>query len=125
MKRLPHSMLARFTQIDYDRHIALVALSVSKSKESMLGVSRVIMERNQKVAEFSVIVSDPWQGKGIGAALLQRCLAIAKDRGIEKVMGTVLAENTQMLALGEKLGFTINRVLGVGEYELSLVFQTN
>jgi acetyltransferase len=125
MKRLPHSMLARFTQIDYDRHIALVALSVSKSKESMLGVSRVIMERNQKVAEFSVIVSDPWQGKGIGAALLQRCLAIAKDRGIEKVMGTVLAENTQMLALGKKLGFTINRVLGVGEYELSLVFQTN
>jgi acetyltransferase len=125
MKRLPHSMLARFTQIDYDRHIALVALSVSKSKESMLGVARVILERNQKEAEFSVIVSDPWQGKGIGAALLQRCLSIAKERGIEKVMGTVLAENTQMLALGKKLGFKINRVVGMGEYELSLVFQTN
>jgi len=122
MKRLPQSMLARFTQIDYDRHIALVALSVSKSKESMLGVARVILERNQKEAEFSVIVSDPWQGKGIGAALLQRCLSIAKERGIEKVMGTVLAENTQMLALGKKLGFKINRVPGVGEYELSLVF---
>ena len=125
MKRLPHSMLARFTQIDYDRHIALVALSVSKSKESMLGVARVILERNQKEAEFSVVVSDPWQGKGIGAALLQRCLSIAKERGIEKVMGTVLAENTQMLALGKKLGFKIKKVLGVGEYELSLDFQTN
>ena len=125
MKRLPHSMLARFTQIDYDRHIALVALSVSKSKESMLGVARVILERNQKEAEFSVIVSDPWQGKGIGAALLQRCLSIAKERGIEKVMGTVLAENTQMLALGKKLGFKITSVLGMGEYELSLIFETN
>jgi acetyltransferase len=125
MKRLPHSMLARFTQIDYDRHIALVALSVSQSKEYMLGVARVILERNQKEAEFSVIVSDPWQGKGIGAALLQRCLAIAKERGIEKVMGTVLAQNTQMLALGKKLGFKVNRVPGVGEYELSLYFQTN
>ncbi len=125
MKRLPHSMLARFTQIDYDRHIALVALSVSKSKESMLGVARVILERNQKEAEFSVVVSDPWQGKGIGAALLQRCLNIAKERGIEKVMGTVLAENTQMLALGKKLGFKIKKVPGVGEYELSIDFQTN
>ncbi len=120
MKRLPHSMLARFTQIDYDRHIALVALSVSKSKESMLGVARVILERNQKEAEFSIVVGDPWQGKGIGAALLQRCISIARERGIEKVMGTVLAENTQMLALGKKFGFKIKKVLGAGEYELSI-----
>ena len=120
MKRLPHNMLALFTQIDYDRHIALVALSVSKSKESMLGVARVILERNQKEAEFSIVVGDPWQGKGIGAALLQRCISIAKERGIEKVMGTVLAENTQMLALGKKFGFKIKKVLGAGEYELSI-----
>jgi acetyltransferase len=125
MKRLPHGMLARFTQIDYDRHIALVALSVSQSKESMLGVARVILERNQKEAEFSIVVGDPWQGKGIGAALLQRCLSIAKERGIEKVMGTVLAENTQMLALGKKFGFKIKKVLGAGEYELSIDFQKN
>ena len=58
-------------------------------------------------------------------ALMQRCLAIAKERGIEKVMGTVLAENTQMLALGEKLGFKIKRVSGAGEYELSIDFQVN
>jgi acetyltransferase len=125
MKRLPHSMLARFTQIDYDRHIALVALDVSKSKESMLGVARVILDRSQKEAEFSVVVGDPWQGKGIGAALLQRCIAIAKERGVEKVMGTVLAENTQMLALGKKLGFKINKVSGAGEYELNMDFQLN
>jgi len=88
MKRLPHSMLARFTQIDYDRHIALVALPESESKETMLGVARVIIGRNLKEAEFSIVVGDPWQGKGIGAALLKRCLSIAKERGIETVMGT-------------------------------------
>ena len=125
MKRLPHSMLARFTQIDYDRHIALVALPESEPAEKMLGVARAIIGRNLKEAEFSVVVSDPWQGKGIGAALLQRCLSIARERGIEKVMGTVLAENTQMLALGKKLGFNIKKVIGVGEYELSLNFQIN
>ena len=58
-------------------------------------------------------------------ALMQRCLAIAKERGIEKVMGTVLAENTQMLTLGKKLGFKIKKVLGVGEYELSINFREN
>jgi acetyltransferase len=125
MKRLPHSMLARFTQIDYDRHIALVALPESEPAEKMLGVARAIIGRNLKEAEFSVVVSDPWQGKGIGATLLKRCITIAKERGIEKVMGTVLAENTQMLALGEKLGFKIKKVLGAGEYELSIDFRKN
>ena len=123
MKRLPHSMLALFTQIDYDRHIALVALSESKSKEEMLGVARIIFERNLKEAEFSVVVGDQWQGKGIGAALLQRCLSIASDQGLEKVTGVVLAENTQMLALGKKMGFKFKRVAGVNEYELSKDFR--
>jgi acetyltransferase len=69
MKRLPHSMLARFTHIDYDRHIALVALQESESAEKILGVARIIIGRNIKKAEFSVVAGDPWQGKGIGACL--------------------------------------------------------
>jgi acetyltransferase len=125
MKRLPHSMLAMFTQIDYDRHIALVALTESETNEKMLGVARVISFRDHEEAEFSVAVGDQWQGKGIGAALLQRCLSIAKERGIQRVMGTVLSENTQMLALGRKLGFNIKNELGVPEYELSIDFGKN
>ena len=125
LKRLPHSMLARFTQIDYDREIALVALSESERRERILGVARVITGRNPKQAEFAVAIGDPWQGNGIGAALLQRCLSIAEARGIEKVMGVVLAENTQMLTLGKKMGFNINKVPGAGEYELSINFQMN
>jgi acetyltransferase len=125
LKRLPHSMLARFTQIDYDRHIALVALAESKTNEKMLGVARVIIGRNPREAEFSVAVSDAWHGKGIGAALLQQCVSIAEERGIQRVMGTVLAENTQMLALGRKLGFSIKKEQGVPEYELSIDFREN
>lgn len=125
LKRLSHSMLARFTQVDYDRHIALVALPESEPAEKVLGVARAIIGRNLKEAEFSVVVGDPWHGKGIGAALLRRCISIAKKRGIERVTGTVLAENTQMLTLGKKLGFKINNVIGTGEYELSIDFQKN
>jgi len=120
LKHLPHSMLARFTQIDYDREIALVALAESGLKEKMLGVARVINERNQKHAEFSIVVADQWQGKGIGFELLKRCLTIAKKRNIETVWGTVLTENTQMLKLGKKLGFKIKRVGGANEYELRI-----
>jgi len=123
LKHFPQNMLARFTQIDYDREIALVALSESGSDEKMLGVARVISERNQKYAEFSVVVADLWQGKGIGAELLKRCLEIAKEQKIEKVWGTVLSENTQMLALGKKTGFKIKKTQGVSEYELSMDLQ--
>lgn len=123
LKQLPHSMLARFTQIDYDREIALVALCEAESDEKMLGVARVITEINGKHAEFSVIVGDPWHGKGIGAELLKRCLSIAKERGIEKVKGLVLPENTQMLALGRKLEFSVKRVPGKSEYELCIDLQ--
>ncbi|HUV76552.1 MAG TPA: GNAT family N-acetyltransferase [Desulfobacterales bacterium] len=121
LKILPHRMLARFTQIDYDREIALVALWGAEPNEKMLGVARVITDiYNQKYAEFSVIVAESWHGKGIGAELLRRCLSISKERGIETVTGIVLPENTQMLALGGKLGFSAKRVTGESEYKLSI-----
>ena len=120
LKRLPHSMLARFTQIDYDREIALVALAEGKTAERMLGVARIITENNQKKAEFSVAVGDAWQGKGIGAELLRRCLAIAGKGDIEEVWGVILSENIQMLALAKKLGFKFKNAPGTGEYELSI-----
>jgi acetyltransferase len=121
LKMLPHRMLARFTQIDYDREIALVALCGPEQNEKMLGVARIITDvYNRKHAEFSVIVGDPWQGKGIGAELLKRCLSISKERGIEKVTGIVLPENTQMLALGKKLGFSVKRVIGESDYKLEI-----
>ncbi len=118
LKRLPHNMLARFTQIDYDREIALVAVCEAEPNEKMLGVARFISEIKRNHAEFSIIVGDSWQGKGIGAELLKRCLRIAKERGIEKVWGLVLPENTQMLALGRKLNFNVKKTPGHSEYEL-------
>jgi acetyltransferase len=121
LKMLPPNMLARFTQIDYDREIALVALWGTEPNEKMLGVARVITDiYNRKNAEFSVVVGDLWQGKGIGAELLKQCLLISKDRGIKTVRGVVLPENTQMLALGKKLGFTAKKMIGESEYELNI-----
>ena len=120
MKTMSRSMLARFTQIDYDREIAMAGIQEGPEGEQMLGVARVIMEWNQRDAEFAVLVGDQWQGRGIGAALLKRCLVIAGEHHIENVHGIVLPENTNMLALGRKLGFEIKRRRDIEAYELSL-----
>jgi len=125
MKQLPHRMLARFTQIDYDREIALVAMHGSGADEKMLGVARVTLEWNQRDAEFAIVVSDPWQGQGIGAALFSQCLSIAKERRIQKINGIVLADNRQMLAMAKKFNFQIKRVPDAGEYELSMDLRTS
>jgi acetyltransferase len=125
LKKFPHSMLARFTQIDYDREIAVVAMPESESAEKILGVARFILERNLKNAEFSMVVGDPWQRRGIGAELIKLCLSIARERRIKKIWGVVLAENLQMLNLGRKLGFKIKKASGVNEYDLEIEFQEN
>ncbi len=120
MKRLPMDMLIRFTQIDYDREIALVAIQETGEGERMLGAARVIREPQTQKAEFSVLVCDECQGRGIGAALLGKCLAIAAERGIKHIWGVVLPGNSQMLALGKKLGFEIKRCLDSNDYLLSI-----
>ena len=121
LKSLPHSMLVRFTQVDYDREIDLVAVDDGdKGEERILGVARIITDPDGKRAEFAILTGDPWQGKGVGARLLEISLKIAKNRGIETVWGTVLQENQGMLALGRKLGFKISRSEEPGEMELTI-----
>jgi acetyltransferase len=118
VKSLSPTMLARFTQIDYDREIALVAFD--GDRETMMGVVRVVAEPDGKRGEFALIVGDPWQGRGIGSVLLKRCLQVAKAQGMETVEGVVLAENRLMLNLGRKLGFRVLPGAGAGEYKLSI-----
>jgi len=120
MKRLPMDMLIRFTQIDYDREIALVAIQEAEEGDRMLGAARVIKEPHSQKAEFSVLVCDECHGRGIGAALLRKCLSIAQERGIKHIWGVVLPGNSQMLALGRKLGFEIKRCIDSNDYLLSI-----
>jgi len=122
LKELQPEMLARFTQIDYDREIALVAIDEHSEVERMLGVARVIGDPDAVEGEFAVLVADAWQGKGIGVALLRKLLLIAEKRGFKYIHGVVLKENTRMLALGKKMGFTINRGEDSGEHELQISF---
>ena len=62
VKTLSSEILARFTQIDYDREISFVGLDEEQGKERMLGVANILGEPDGRRGEFSVLIGDPWQG---------------------------------------------------------------
>jgi len=113
-------MIARFTQIDYDREMALAAIDEEGDK-GMLGAARIMGDPDGRTGEFSVMVGDPWQGRGIGAILLRRCLEIMKERSMETVWGAVMPENKGMLRLGKKLGFETQWDGDAKEYLMTIV----
>ncbi|SDP44919.1 acetyltransferase [Desulforhopalus singaporensis] len=120
MTKLPPELLSRFTQIDYDREIALAAIDEAPEHERMLGGARIVGEADGKEGEIAVLVGDPWQGKGIGAGLMRRCLDIAEKRGFKHITGTVLKENRHMIALARKMGFKIDSGDDCQEYTIQI-----
>jgi acetyltransferase len=106
MAELSPSMLARFTQIDYDREMAIVAVVPDDtSGERIIGVARYLLNPDAATAEFALVVGDEYQGMGIGSALMKRLCDIARERGLKAVIGLVIGNNSDMLALMKRLGF--------------------
>jgi len=124
LKQMSTQMLTRFTQIDYDREVALVALAPGSPEGRIIGMARIIFLADGDSGEFAIVLADSWQGKGVGAVLLKRCLAFAWKYGLKRVYGLVLSENRQMLHLGKKLGFTIKRESGTTDIELEIDMET-
>ncbi|MFH1103168.1 MAG: bifunctional acetate--CoA ligase family protein/GNAT family N-acetyltransferase [Pseudomonadota bacterium] len=124
VKSLTPEMLARFTQIDYDREIALITFDADAKKERILGVARIISHPDGRDAEFAIVIGDPWQGKGIGPVILLNALRIARDQKIEKVWGTVLPDNLYMRKLGRRLGFSIKYNRESELYDLTIDLKT-
>ncbi len=116
LKVLPWQMLARFTQVDYSRDMALVAIDLAETKEKILAVARFISKPGQPDTEFAVVVRDEWQGKGVGRVLLENLIIFAIDKKIECMSGFVLAENIYMLSLARKLGFHLSKIPGEDQY---------
>lgn len=105
LNSLPKTMLARLTQIDYDREMAFVLFDAANA---IAGVARIAADPDNARAEFAVTVRSDLKGHGAGRFLMQRIGAYAKDRGIGELFGDILAENTNMLALCRELGCSIS-----------------
>ena len=102
-------MLARFTQVDYDRELALVALTPRDDSRpaAFAGVARYIANPDRSTAEFAVVVADAWQRRGVARLLMRGLIVCAKRRGFERLTGTILRVNEPMLAFVRSLGFVV------------------
>ena len=114
LKSMSHEQIARYTQIDYDREMAMIAVEERPEKDRILGVGRLTYYPNLESSEFSVVVGDPWQRKGLGAKLLQVCICVAKEKGVRLLWGDIMAENERMIRLCKKLGFNVTWQYGEG-----------
>jgi acetyltransferase len=106
---LTPQLLARFTQIDYDREMALIAVCECDQDEQLqVAVARYTVDPDEVSCEFALTVADDWQGLGIGHHLMIELMRIARRRGLERIHGEVLAANSHMLGLMQRLEFRIN-----------------
>ncbi|HNP63222.1 MAG TPA: GNAT family N-acetyltransferase, partial [Woeseiaceae bacterium] len=113
LKFLSHLTAARFTQIDYDRHMALVLTERGIPGESEIhAVVRLIEDPDRELAEFAIVVERKLTGHGLGTHLLRRVIEYASERGIGEIYGDVLSDNERMLKLCRKLGFSCSRESG-------------
>jgi acetyltransferase len=104
-----HQSLVRYTQIDYDREMALIALVEEDGEQKMAGVVRIISDAWNETAEYAILVADPWQGQGLGSALTDYILEISRQRGIKKLYAEVLNVNDKMSHMLKKRGFEVSK----------------
>jgi acetyltransferase len=109
MRTWSHATLVRYTNIDYDREIAIIANLTEDGEKKMIGVVRMILEPPDfKTAEVAIVVGDPWQGLGLGTKMIDCIIKIARDRNLESIYGLILRDNNRSIHLFEKKGFTVD-----------------
>jgi len=100
--------VAFFMNIDFTNHVALVAVVEEAGGPVIVGGARYIAGQPGQ-AEVAFVVVDEYQGQGIGAALMRHLAAIARNSGLRELIAEVLPDNTPMLKVFEKSGFSLAR----------------
>jgi acetyltransferase len=104
-----HQMIAGFTQIDYDREMALVltdAVTPEDGPAQIYADVRLLMDPDHVTAEYAIIVRDDMAGRGFGSVMMERIVAYGRSIGLARITGTVKLQNASMLAICQRLGFT-------------------
>jgi acetyltransferase len=105
LRDLTPAMLSRFTQIDYDRELALIAVIDTPQGEQQIGVVRYTTLPDEETCEFAIVVGDEWQGKGLARRMFTRLIEAARERRLKVMTGVTLRENARMIDLSRSLGF--------------------
>ena len=105
VRELSPRMLSHFTHVDYDLHMALIAVSDADGRETEVAVARYVADTDRRDCEFAIVIADDWQRRGLGTLLMHSLMAAARAAGIRAMHGDVLASNHPMLQWTAKLGF--------------------
>jgi len=107
VRELTPEMVRRFTCLDPERELALIALVTLDGREVEVAVARYAALPGGTDCEFAIVVADEWQGRRIAQRLLTELMRRARARGLRRIVGEVLADNARMLDLMRRLAFTI------------------
>jgi acetyltransferase len=105
VKEFSHMFIARFTQIDYARAMAFIA--IDQANDEMLGVVRIHADAAYETGEYAILVRSDLKGHGLGWLLMELMIDYARTEGLRRVRGQVLQENTTMLHMCRHLGFAV------------------
>ncbi|MDD1743160.1 MAG: GNAT family N-acetyltransferase, partial [Methanomassiliicoccales archaeon] len=109
LKDITHELMIRYTQIDYDREMAINAELNEKGREKKAGVERINADPYNDSAEFAILVADEYQNKGLGNKLTDYVLEIARKKGLRRVYAEIMTENCAMIHILKKRGFEMSQ----------------
>lgn len=122
IKTMSHETMAHFTEIDYDRDMAIIASGERDdgSGHETLGVVRVAGDAAGRQAEFALLVRSDLKGQGLGWKLLTKIIDYGRGRGLEQIVGQILPDNRAMLEMAHELGFRSELIVEEGVVEVTL-----
>jgi acetyltransferase len=109
VRELSVEQLIRFTQIDYDREMAFVAVDPASGPGEIRAIARYTRLADGERAEFGVTVEDSWQGRGLGNAMMEALEQHGRDRNLAEIFGYVLKENDSMRQMMVARGYVAHR----------------
>jgi acyl-CoA synthetase (NDP forming)/GNAT superfamily N-acetyltransferase len=118
LKVLSDKDVARFTEVDYDQRVALVATV----RGEIIGVARYD-RLDATAAEVAFHISDAHQGKGVGSVLLEHLAAIGQERGVAKFTADVLPQNRKMIQVFTDAGYEVNYHFDDGVIEVAFTIE--
>jgi acetyltransferase len=105
IKEFSHEFIASLTQLDYARAMAFVA--IDEASNETLGVVRLHTDLSREAGEYAILLRSDLKGRGLGWALMQLIIEYAKSKGLKRIDGQILQENSVMLKMCRELGFEI------------------
>jgi acetyltransferase len=106
MRNLPPEQIARMTDIDYGREMAIVA--VRQATGETAGAARLVRNDTEGTqAEFAVAVEPAAKGLGLASTLMRAVIEWGRAQGVKEITGQILADNAPMLAFIKRLGFEL------------------